>query len=102
MVTLRLREVINCAPGNSDIQGNYQVITADGVKLTAKITLNINDKSVGFSGCNVGSGSYKYDEATRSWSVGPIIQTLRACMPVDQDGLVVKSLREAKIVYRLG
>lgn len=64
--------------------------------------MNIDDKTVGFRGCNLGSGSYKYDENTRSWSVGPIISTLKACRSRDQDGLVTKSLSGAKIVYRLG
>lgn len=33
-----------------------------------------------------------YNQDTCSWSVGPILQTLRVCTPDDQDGLVVSSL----------
>lgn len=53
MVTLKLRQITSNA---QNIQGEYQVITADGVQLSAKVTLTINDKSVRFSGCNSGSG----------------------------------------------
>lgn len=85
----------------SQIVGGYFVKSVVGANINKKISVTITKTGISFKGCNSVSGSLTFNDAKRTFVIGPLISTLIYC-PDDQDSFVSEAIKSSVLAIWRG